>query len=63
MEQNATSILLTHNHPSGKLQASDADLQITKKLKTAGEQLDVKVLDHIIITENGYLSFQDEGIF
>jgi len=62
-EQNATSILLTHNHPSGKLQASDADLQITKKLKTAGEQLDVKVLDHIIITENGYLSFQDEGIF
>ena len=63
LEQNATSIILSHNHPSGKLQASDADLQITKKLKTAGEQLDVKVLDHIIITENGYLSFQDEGIF
>ena len=62
-EQNATSILLTHNHPSGKLQASDADLEITKKLKLAGNQLDVKVLDHIIITENGYLSFQDEGIF
>lgn len=62
-EQNATSIILTHNHPSGKLQASDADLEITKKLKLAGNQLDVKVLDHIIITENGYLSFQDEGIF
>lgn len=62
-EQNATSILLTHNHPSGKLQASDADLEITKRLKLAGNQLDVKVLDHIIITENGYLSFQDEGIF
>jgi DNA repair protein RadC len=63
LEQNATSIILSHNHPSGKLQASDADLQITKKLKAAGEQLDIKVLDHIIITENGYLSFQDEGIF
>lgn len=63
LEQNATSIILSHNHPSGKLQASDADLQITKKLKAAGEQLDIKVLDHIIVTENGYLSFQDEGIF
>jgi DNA repair protein RadC len=45
------------------LQASDADKEITKKLKLAGEQLDVKVLDHIIITETGYLSFQDDGIF
>lgn len=63
LEQNAVSIILTHNHPSGKLQASDADKDITKKLKIAGEQLDVKVLDHIIITELGYLSFQDEGIF
>lgn len=63
LEQNATSIILTHNHPSGKLLASDADKEITKKLKLAGEQLDVKVLDHIIITESGYYSFQDEGIF
>ena len=63
LEQNAVSIILTHNHPSGKLQASDADKDITKKLKIAGEQLDIKVLDHIIITELGYLSFQDEGIF
>ncbi len=63
LENNATSIILTHNHPSGKLQASDADIAITKKLKLAGEQLDIKVLDHIIITENGYYSFQDEGIF
>lgn len=63
LEHNATSVILSHNHPSGKLQASDADKEITKKLKLAGEQLDVKVLDHIIITENGYLSFQDEGIF
>ena len=63
LEHNATSIILSHNHPSGKLVASDADKEITKKLKFAGEQLDIKVLDHIIITEKGYLSFQDEGIF
>lgn len=63
LEHNATSIILSHNHPSGKLLASDADRDITKKLKFAGEQLDIKVLDHIIITEKGYLSFQDEGIF
>ncbi|WP_333599769.1 RadC family protein [Flavobacterium sp.] len=63
LEHNATSVILTHNHPSGKLQASDADKEITKKLKIAGDQLDIKVLDHIIITEKGYLSFQDEGIF
>jgi DNA repair protein RadC len=63
LEHNATSIILSHNHPSGKLVASDADREITKKLTFAGEQLDIKVLDHIIITEKGYLSFQDEGIF
>lgn len=62
-EQNATAIILTHNHPSGKLQASDADIQITKKIKTAGQQLDIPVLDHLIITETGYYSFADEGIF
>jgi DNA repair protein RadC len=62
-EQNATSIILTHNHPSGKLMASQADIEITKKLKLAGEQLEILILDHIIITEAGYYSFQDEGIF
>jgi DNA repair protein RadC len=63
LEHNAISIILLHNHPSGKLQASDADIEITRKLKLAGEQLDIKVLDHVIITENAYYSFQDEGIF
>ena len=63
LEHNATSIILTHNHPSGKLLASDADIQITKKLKAAGQQLDITILDHIIITETGFYSFQDEGIF
>ena len=62
-EQNATAIILTHNHPSGKLMASDADLKITKRIKEAGQTLAIQVLDHIIITENGYLSFQDEAIF
>jgi len=62
-EYNATAIILTHNHPSGVLKASDADKQITSKLKDAGKNLDVNVLDHIIITENGYYSFRDEGIF
>jgi len=62
-EQNATGLILSHNHPSGKLMASEADLKITKRIKEAGQTLEVQVLDHIIITENDYLSFQDEGIF
>ena len=62
-EQNATSIILTHNHPSGKLLPSEADIQVTKKVKLAGQQLDVTVIDHIIITETGYYSFNDHGIF
>ncbi|MEO8516403.1 MAG: JAB domain-containing protein, partial [Flavobacterium sp.] len=62
LEHNATSIILTHNHPSGKLEASAADKQVTQKLKQAGFQLDIAVLDHIIITEKEYLSFADEGM-
>lgn len=63
LEQNAVSVILCHNHPSGLLQASEADKQITKKIKDAGRTLDVNVLDHLIITNGGYLSFADEGIF
>lgn len=62
-EQNATGLILSHNHPSGKLMASEADIKITKRIKEAGQTLEIQVLDHLIITENGYLSFQDEGIF
>lgn len=62
-EHYATSIILCHNHPSGKLQASESDLLLTKKLKLAGQTLDVQVLDHVIITEFSYLSFRDDGIF
>jgi DNA repair protein RadC len=63
LEQNAVGLILTHNHPSGNLKPSDADISITKKLKTAARQLDFIILDHIIITENGHYSFKDEEIF
>lgn len=59
---NATAIIVCHNHPSGTLKPSEMDIQLTKKMKIAGETLDVKVLDHIIITENAYFSFADEGL-
>ncbi|HEX8268504.1 MAG TPA: DNA repair protein RadC [Flavobacterium sp.] len=62
LEHNATGMILCHNHPSGTLAASDADKQITRKMKLAGENLDIKVLDHIIITESSYFSFADDGI-
>jgi DNA repair protein RadC len=63
LENGATGLILCHNHPSGNLRPSDADKQITKKIKLAGDSLDVKVLDHLIITETKYYSFVDEGIF
>ncbi|MFC4817466.1 RadC family protein [Flavobacterium sp. GCM10023249] len=62
LEHHATSVVLVHNHPSGKLQASEADKQITKKLIEAGKHLDILVLDHIIVTEKSYFSFADEGL-
>lgn len=63
LENGATGLILCHNHPSGVLKPSEADKQITNKLKRAGDNLDVKVLDHLIITESKYYSFVDEGIF
>lgn len=62
LELGATSLILTHNHPSGNLNPSNSDKQLTQKLKTAGESLDIKILDHIIVTEKSYFSFADEGI-
>ncbi|WP_423818166.1 DNA repair protein RadC [Salinimicrobium sp. TIG7-5_MAKvit] len=58
----ATATILVHNHPSGNLNPSAADKQLTQKFKTAGESLDIKVLDHLIITEKSYFSFADEGL-
>lgn len=63
LEMGATGLILCHNHPSGALIPSDADKQITRKLKLAGDSLEIKVLDHLIVTETSYYSFVDEGIF
>lgn len=62
LELSATSLILVHNHPSGTLLASEPDKQLTHKLKTAAQSLDIKVLDHVIVTENSYFSFADEGV-
>ena len=62
IELSATAMILTHNHPSGNLNPSQADKQLTQKLKTGGENLDIKILDHIIVTEKSYFSFADEGL-
>lgn len=58
---NAVGIIVAHNHPSGNLKPSQADVDLTRKLKQAGDIMDVKVLDHLIITDTGYYSFSDEG--
>jgi DNA repair protein RadC len=62
LEHNAVAIILVHNHPSGVLQASEPDKQITRQLKQAGQTMSINVLDHVIVTEKSYLSFADEGI-
>ncbi|MFT5306430.1 MAG: DNA repair protein RadC [Chitinophagales bacterium] len=61
IERLATSIILAHNHPSGTLKPSQADIQLTNKIKEAGKVLDVQLLDHLIIADTGYYSFADEG--
>jgi DNA repair protein RadC len=62
LEIGATGIVLSHNHPSGTLKASEADIKITKKIKLAAESLDISIIDHVIVGEHGYFSFADEGI-
>lgn len=62
IQVGATSLILAHNHPSGTLKPSTADKQITQKLKQACQSLDIKVLDHLIITEKAYFSFADEAL-
>ena len=63
IETLATSIILVHNHPSGNLIPSQADIELTRKLKEGGKFLDVQVLDHVIMAHSGYFSFNDEGLF
>jgi len=62
LEVGATGLILAHNHPSGALKPSESDKQITHKLKMAADSLDIKVLDHLIVTEKAYFSFADENI-
>jgi len=62
LELAAVAIIVCHNHPSGKLQPSDADQQLTQKINEAGTTLDIKLLDHLIITKKAYFSFADENL-
>ncbi len=62
LEKDATSIVLCHNHPSGNLRPSKADEELTLKIKEAAKYFDIRVMDHIIVSEDGYYSFADEGM-
>jgi DNA repair protein RadC len=62
LEHHAAAVILAHNHPSGNLKPSQADINLTQKLCTSGTMLDIAVLDHVIFCDSTYLSFADEGI-
>ncbi|MFM6976172.1 MAG: DNA repair protein RadC [Sphingobacteriaceae bacterium] len=59
---HASCIMLAHNHPSGNIKPSQADIILTQKLREAGKLLDIQIVDHLIFTDNGYFSFADEGL-
>lgn len=63
VENYASSIIICHNHPSGNLKPSEADIKITKNIKDAGKLMEIPLLDHLVITESGFYSFADEGMF
>ena len=62
LEENAVSLILCHNHPSGNLKPSVADQELTLKIKEAARYFDIKVMDHVIVSDEGYFSFADEGM-
>ncbi len=62
LKANCCGIVISHNHPSGNLKPSRQDEELTQKIKQAGQFLDIQLLDHLIITNEGYLSFSDEGL-
>ncbi|MEO6328318.1 MAG: DNA repair protein RadC [Ginsengibacter sp.] len=62
LESDATSLVLCHNHPSGNLKPSKADEELTFKIKEAAKYFDIRIMDHIIVSEDGYYSFSDEGM-
>lgn len=63
LQHKANGIILVHNHPSGNLKPSHEDIMLTKRIADAGKILDIKVTDHLIITDKGYYSFADDGLF
>jgi len=63
LQHKANGIILVHNHPSGSLKPSHEDIMLTKRIADAGKILDIKVTDHLIITDKGYYSFADDGLF
>lgn len=62
LKSNATSIILAHNHPSGNMKESQADINLTRRMVHGGGLIDIRVLDHLIVTVDGYRSFADEGL-
>ena len=62
LENNASSMVLCHNHPSGNIKPSNADIKLTKDIKNSGELLEIKILDHVIIGDENYYSFADENM-
>ncbi len=62
LKAKASSIILAHNHPSGNINTSLVDKQITKKLKQGGEVLDIQVCDHIIVITDGFYRYSDDGL-
>jgi DNA repair protein RadC len=62
LKANAAGLILAHNHPSGQLQPSEADKNLTKKLVAAGKFLEIAILDHLILSTEGYFSFADHGM-
>ena len=62
IKANSSGLILSHSHPSGNIQPSQADIALTRKIKDGGRLLEIPVLDHIIVTSEGYYSFADEGL-
>ena len=62
LDEGATSLVLSHNHPSGNLNPSRADQELTQKIKNAASYIDIKLLDHNIVSDEGHYSFADEGL-
>jgi DNA repair protein RadC len=63
LKSNATGIIISHNHPSGTLKPSSSDLELTKRIKKSGELLDIKLLDHLIITKDEFYSLSDNNYY